>query len=215
MASPAPPDLVLNRHCAECEFQVNCRKIAVEKDDLSLLAGMSAKERQKLRSKDIFIVTQLSYTFRSGRTPKRAKNPAKPRDLALQALAIRDNTVYIQRTVERRYYLTSLALGVETFARAVRGHWSVENKLHWVLDVCFREDQSRARAGSAAENLATLRRLALNLLRREKTKKRGIKGKQLNARWDQPARCAYSASPFRCVCPATMADMVDSLNKKG
>ena len=89
-----------------------------------------------------------------------------------------------QRTVERRYYLTSLPLGVETFARAVRGHWGVENKLHWVLDVCFREDQSRARAGYAAENLATLRRLALNLLKREKTKKRGIKGKQLNASWN-------------------------------
>jgi predicted transposase YbfD/YdcC len=91
-----------------------------------------------------------------------------------------------QRTVERRYYLSSLPLGVETFARAVRGHWGVENKLHWVLDVCFREDQSRARAGYAAENLATLRRLALNLLKRERTKKRGIKGKQLNASWDHP-----------------------------
>jgi predicted transposase YbfD/YdcC len=89
-----------------------------------------------------------------------------------------------QRTVERRYYLTSLAPDVATFARAARGHWGVENKLHWVLDVCFREDQSRARAGYAAENLAALRRLALNLLKREKTKKRGIKGKQLNASWD-------------------------------
>jgi predicted transposase YbfD/YdcC len=89
-----------------------------------------------------------------------------------------------QRTVERRYYLSSLPLGVETFARAVRGHWGVENKLHWVLDVQMREDQSRARAGFAAENLATLRRLALNLLKREKTKKRGIRGKQLNASWD-------------------------------
>ena len=88
-----------------------------------------------------------------------------------------------QRTVERRYYLSSLPLGVETFARAVRGHWGVENKLHWVLDVQMREDQSRARAGYAAENLATLRRLALNLLKREKTKKRGIRGKQLNASW--------------------------------
>jgi predicted transposase YbfD/YdcC len=89
-----------------------------------------------------------------------------------------------QRTVERRYYLTSLSLDVATFARAVRGHWGIENKLHWVLDVCFREDQSRARAGHAAENLATLRRLALNLLKREPTKKRGIKGKQLNAGWN-------------------------------
>lgn len=91
-----------------------------------------------------------------------------------------------QRTVERRYYLSSLPLNVETFARAVRGHWGVENKLHWALDVCFGEDQSRARAGHAAENLATLRRLALNLLKREKTKKRGIRGKMLNASWDHP-----------------------------
>lgn len=89
-----------------------------------------------------------------------------------------------ERTVERRFYLSSLPLNAETLARAVRGHWGVENKLHWVLDVCFREDQSRARAGYAAENLATLRRLALNLLKREKTKRRGIKGKQLAASWN-------------------------------
>jgi predicted transposase YbfD/YdcC len=74
-----------------------------------------------------------------------------------------------KRTVERRYYLSSLELDITTFARAVRGHWGVENKLHWVMDVCFREDQSRARAGYAAENLATLRRLALNVLRKEKS----------------------------------------------
>jgi len=89
-------------------------------------------------------------------------------------------------TTERRYYLSSLKLDVATFARAVRGHWGVENKLPWVMDVCFREDQSRARQGHAAENLATLRRLALNLLKHEKTKKRGIRGKMLNASWDHP-----------------------------
>jgi len=89
-----------------------------------------------------------------------------------------------KQSVERRYYLSSLSLDVESFARAVRGHWGVENKLHWVLDVQMGEDQSRARAGYAAENLATLRRLALNLLKRDKTKRRGLKGKQLNAGWD-------------------------------
>ena len=86
--------------------------------------------------------------------------------------------------IERRYYLSSLSRGVKRFAEAVRGHWGVENQLHWVLDVCFGEDQSRARTGYAAENLATLRRLALNILRRETTKKRGIKGKQKCAAWD-------------------------------
>ena len=85
---------------------------------------------------------------------------------------------------ERRYYLSSLPLDVERFARAVRAHWGIENKVHWILDVQFGEDQSRARAGYAAENLATLRRFALNMLKSERTKKRGIRGKQLNASWD-------------------------------
>jgi predicted transposase YbfD/YdcC len=87
-------------------------------------------------------------------------------------------------TVERRYYLSSLPVDVEKFARAVRGHWGIENSVHWVLDVQCGEDRSRVRTGHAAANLATLRRLALNLLKQDKTKKRGIKGKQLNASWD-------------------------------
>jgi predicted transposase YbfD/YdcC len=87
-------------------------------------------------------------------------------------------------TTERRYFLSSLPLDAPRFAHAVRSHWGVENQLHWVLDVQFGEDQSRARTGFAAENLATLRRLALNLLKRETTKKRGIRGKQKNAGWN-------------------------------
>ena len=89
-----------------------------------------------------------------------------------------------EKSTERRYYLSSLPLDVKEFGRAVRSHWGIENKLHWVLDVSCGEDRSRARAGYGAENLATLRRLALNMLKKEKTKKRGIKGKQLNAGWD-------------------------------
>jgi predicted transposase YbfD/YdcC len=89
-----------------------------------------------------------------------------------------------QVTTERRYYLSSLPQDILCFARAVRSHWGVENSVHWHMDVSFGEDQSRARTGFAAENLATLRRLALNMLKREKTKKRGIRGKQKNAGWD-------------------------------
>jgi len=84
-----PPDLVLNRYCVECEFQLNCRKRALEKDDLSLLASMTMQERNQHRSKGIFTVNQLSYTFRPRRIPKRVKNPSNRHYIALQALAIR------------------------------------------------------------------------------------------------------------------------------
>jgi predicted RecB family nuclease len=95
LSSQSPPELVLNRHCAECEYQKQCRQKAIAEDDLSLLAGISKDERDRQRGKGIFTVKQLSYTFRPRRTPKRAKKPARPRYPALQALAIRENTVYI------------------------------------------------------------------------------------------------------------------------
>ena len=90
-----------------------------------------------------------------------------------------------QSSVERRYYLSSLSVDVNRFARAVRSHWSIENQLHWVLDVNFKEDQSRARSGYAAENLATLRRWALNLIKADQQKKkRSLKGRMKAAGWD-------------------------------
>jgi predicted RecB family nuclease len=95
LSDDSPPDLILNRHCAECEFKTRCRQKAIEADDLSLLSAMTEKERSRHRGKGIFTVNQLSYTFRPRRTPKRAKNLAKPHYLALQALSIRENTVHI------------------------------------------------------------------------------------------------------------------------
>lgn len=88
------------------------------------------------------------------------------------------------RTVERRYYLSSLALGAQTFAQAVRQHWGVENRLHWSLDVTFREDQSRARTRYAAQNLATLRRIALNLVKHDKTQNLPVRRKRMLAALD-------------------------------
>ncbi|HEY7907584.1 MAG TPA: ISAs1 family transposase [Thermomicrobiales bacterium] len=87
-------------------------------------------------------------------------------------------------TRERRYYLTSL-VDAATFGRAVRSHWGIENGLHWVLDIAFREDESRARMGASAANLVVLRHIALNLLKQERTAKVGIKNKRLKAGWDE------------------------------
>ena len=80
--------------------------------------------------------------------------------------------------------LSSLSPHAPELARAIRGHWGIENSLHWVLDVALREDDCRVRTGHAATHLATLRHLALNLLRQDTTKKRGIRTKQKIAGWD-------------------------------
>lgn len=85
---------------------------------------------------------------------------------------------------ETRYYLSSLPGDAATIGAAVRGHWGIENRLHWVLDIAFREDESRVRHGHADQNLAVLRRLALHLLRQETTAKVGTKAKRLKAGWD-------------------------------
>ena len=87
-------------------------------------------------------------------------------------------------TKERRYYISSLPNNAEVLAKAIRGHWGIENQLHWVLDVQFNEDDSRIRKDNAPENLAIIRQIALNLLKQEKTAKNGIKNKRKKAGWD-------------------------------
>jgi len=88
-------------------------------------------------------------------------------------------------TRETRYFVSSLPADAAQIGQAVRAHWGIENSLHWVLDVAFREDESRVRTGYAAENLARTRRLALILLKRESTAKVGIKARRLMCGWDE------------------------------
>ena len=84
-----------------------------------------------------------------------------------------------------RYYISSLLTGAKQLQRAVRLHWGIENKLHWVLDVAFSEDASRKRAGNASQNFSILSKIALNLLKKETSERQGIKGKRLKAAYDQ------------------------------
>lgn len=85
---------------------------------------------------------------------------------------------------EARYFICSIPKDAKLFAKSVREHWGIENKVHWVLDIAFREDESRMRKGDSAANFSIVRHIALNMLRHEKSVKLGIKNKRLNAAWD-------------------------------
>jgi predicted transposase YbfD/YdcC len=88
-------------------------------------------------------------------------------------------------SVETRYFITSLDNNVELFAKSVRGHWGIENSLHWILDVAMREDKSRIKKDNAPANFAVLRHIAVNVLRQNKSKKFGVRSKQFLAAIDE------------------------------
>ena len=92
-------------------------------------------------------------------------------------------TVNGNTVVASRYFVSSLKQEAREILRAVRAHWAVENTLHWSLDIAFREDESRICVGHAQQHLALVRKLALDLLRNEKTAKGSIKAKHLQAAW--------------------------------
>jgi len=82
---------------------------------------------------------------------------------------------------ERRYYISSLPSDPNLQAKAIRTHWGIENKVHWMLDVGFQEDKLKAKAGNIAENLAVIRHICLNLLKQDKSTKAGIANKRIKA----------------------------------
>jgi predicted transposase YbfD/YdcC len=87
-------------------------------------------------------------------------------------------------SIEQRYYILSIQSDVQRFATAVRSHWSIENQLHWILDVGFAEDAVQSCQGYSAENLAVIRHIGINLLSRDKESKVGVKTRRLQAGWD-------------------------------
>ena len=98
-------------------------------------------------------------------------------------------------SIVTRYYISSLDGQAARLLDATRSHWSVENDLHWSLDIAFREDESRVRTGHGPENLAVLRHMALNVLKQEQTAKVGIKTKRLKAGWDEAYLLRLLAAP--------------------
>ena len=100
------------------------------------------------------------------------------------AMVTRERDINGTVSKENAYFISSLQSHAATIAKAIRSHWSIENSLHWCLDISFREDHCRVRKDHAPENLAILRHMALNLLKREKSLKGGIQTKRLKAAWD-------------------------------
>ena len=106
--------------------------------------------------------------------------------LSTIAMVRRERRLGDKIEVQIGYYISSLENDAEQLLDATRSHWGVENSLHWVLDIAFREDECRVRKGNGSQNLAVFRHIALNLLRQETTAKCGIKNKRLRAGWDEP-----------------------------
>jgi len=120
--------------------------------------------------------------------PATLRNPEAWQDIASISRCTR---TYTERGVEKsevRYYISSLSPQVKKIARAIRGHWGIENGLHWVLDMYFAEDRNRARTGNAAANLGLLRRWVLSLLQRNESISGGIEKKRLQAAWNDTIR---------------------------
>ena len=113
LAGNSPPDLVLNRHCGQCEFKTRCSTQAREKDELSLLSGISEKDRKRLHSKGIFTVTQLSYTFRPRRRRRESRGKQEKHHHSLRALAIRENKIHAVGIPDLKLEGTPVFLDVE------------------------------------------------------------------------------------------------------
>src|SRR5262249_31785138 len=109
----APPELILKRHCAECEFQTSCHEEAIQQDDLSLLSNMTAKERKKLNSRGTFTVKQLSFAFLPRRRPKKMRDKPERYHHSVKALAIREKKLHIVGRPELKIEGTPVFFDVE------------------------------------------------------------------------------------------------------
>ena len=136
------------------------------------LAETVKKDRGRLETRRCFAFDQLLCLHK----------PEQWLDLKSFAVVESERLIHGKTSFERRFYISSLPADAQRLSRAIRSHWSVENRLHWCMDVAFADDQMRARTGHAAHNLAVLKHITLNLIRLDPTpRKGGIKARRLIA----------------------------------
>jgi len=136
------------------------------------------KGHGRVEQRDVDVIREVDWLSGDRRFPGELRLPDAASIVRVRAQVQRGQTMH----VETRYYISSAILSAERAGQAVRGHWGIENRLHWVLDVTFKEDQSRLRKGFGARNMAVVRHFALNLVRSAKDKK-SIKLRRKAAAW--------------------------------
>ncbi|MBC8549714.1 MAG: ISAs1 family transposase [Candidatus Brocadiales bacterium] len=142
----------------------------------------SGHGRKEIRTCSSFALDDTFLTRLNAKCRKRSQVPWNGLKTAIKIVSQR--AIGDKKSVEERFYISSYPADSEKLLSSIRSHWHVENKLHWTLDVAFNEDRCRVTKGYAPENFAVLRQLSLNLLKKEKTSKRSIKGKRLKSAWD-------------------------------
>lgn len=136
------------------------------------MAESVEKDHGRLETRRYYAFDQLDCLHKPGQWP----------DLQSFTVIESERQIKGKTTVERRFYISSLPANALRLAHAIRAHWSVENRLHWCMDVAFDDDQMRARTGHAAHNLAVLKHITLNLIRLDPTQRKGgIKARRLIA----------------------------------
>lgn len=133
------------------------------------------KSRGRLETREVWVTNQLDWLPQKNQW----------QDLNSIVCLRSKRVVKGKETIELRYYISSLQGDAWKIGRAIRSHWSVENKLHWQLDVSYGEDECKVRKDNGAENFSVIRRTTLNLLKADKKTKAGIKNKRSKAGWDK------------------------------
>lgn len=141
-------------------------------------AGVEFQHRETVDEKRGRVEHRLYWTVPA---PPELTTSGEWADLSSIGMVISERTENGRTTCETRYYIMSSDSDVEDFSRLVRAHWSIENSLHWRLDVVFREDESRMRTGHSARVFTMFRKIALNLLNQERTTKRSVRAKRKQA----------------------------------
>lgn len=137
-------------------------------------ALQESREHGRVETRECFVSTDLSGI----------RDKERWDGLSSIITLVSTRTIAGQTSTETRYYISSLELAAGKFMSVIRSHWRIENSLHWVLDVVFKEDQSRVRMGYAAENLAYVRKLALNILASDTTRTVSMRRKTRQAAWN-------------------------------